>query len=105
VDPAALSPEVRALGDHLVASRDMLTALGDPVRQDLVQLLARGELNVGDLAERVMLSRPTVSHHLGVLRRADLVRTRKQGKESYYRLDKAHIVEILEGLIASLTCC
>ena len=105
VDPGALSPEVRVLGDHLVASRDMLSALGDPARQDLVQLLARGELNVGELAAKVSLSRPTVSHHLGVLRRAGLVRARKQGKEAYYRLDKDHIVAVLEGLVESLTCC
>src|SRR6266550_1246737 len=62
VDPSALDPEVRTLGDHLALSRDLLIALADPMRQDLVQILARAELNVGDIAERVTLSRPTVSH-------------------------------------------
>jgi DNA-binding transcriptional ArsR family regulator len=40
------------LGEHLALSRDLLTALADPMRQDLVQLLARAELNVGEIAER-----------------------------------------------------
>ncbi len=104
-DPAALGPEVRTLRDHLVASRELLNALADPARQDLVQVLARAELNVGEIADRVTLSRPTVSHHLGVLKRARLVRARKLGREVYYRLDKPSITATLEGLVASLNCC
>src|SRR5438132_12222594 len=88
VDPGALDAEVRSLGDHLALSRDLLIALADPMRQDLVQLLARAELNVGEVAERVTLSRPTVSHHLSILRRAGLVRVRKHGREVFYRLNK-----------------
>ena len=105
VDPGALDPEVRSIGDHLALSRDLLMALADPMRQDLVQLLARNELNVGDIAERVTLSRPTVSHHLNILRRAGLVRVRKQGREMYYRLNKERIVGTLQALIDSLNCC
>jgi DNA-binding transcriptional ArsR family regulator len=105
IDVCCLSPEVRDLREILVASREMLTALADPARQDLVQVLARGELNVTDIAARINLSRPTVSHHLGILRRGGLVRTRKQGKEVFYRLDKDRITGTLEGLVATLTCC
>lgn len=105
VDPDALDPEVRSLGEHLAVSRDLLIALADPMRQDLVQLLARAELNVGEISERVTLSRPTVSHHLNLLRRAGLVRVRKQGREMYYRLSKEPIAATLQGLLESLTCC
>ena len=105
VDPAALDPEVRSRGEHLALSRDLLIALADPMRQDLVQLLARAELNVGEIADRVTLSRPTVSHHLNLLRRAGRVRVRKQGREMYYRLNKAPIVATLQGLLDCLTCC
>jgi len=73
------------------------------MRQDLVQLLARGELNVSEITDRGTLSRPTVSHRLKVLRRAGLVRVRKQGREMYYRLNKEPIVATLlvrEGLRA-----
>lgn len=101
VNPSALDPEVRALGEHLAVSRDLLLALADPMRQDLVQLLARAELNVGEIAERVTLSRPTVSHHLNLLRRAGLVRVRKM----YYCLNKESIVATLQDLLQSLTCC
>jgi DNA-binding transcriptional ArsR family regulator len=105
VDPGALDPEVRTLGEHLAVSRDLLIALADPMRQDLVQILARAELNVGEIAARVTLSRPTVSHHLNILRRAGLVRVRKQGREMDYRLNKEPIIATLQGLLDSLTCC
>ena len=99
VDPGALDPEVRTLGDHLALSRDLLLALADPARQDLVQLLAHGESNVSDISARVTLSRPTVSHHLLILRRAGLVRTRKHGREVYYRLDSARLSGAFRGLV------
>src|SRR5919202_6099272 len=102
--PASLDPEVRSLGEHLAAGRELLVALADPARQDLVQVLAREELNVGEIAARVTLSRPTVSHHLNVLRRAGLLRFRKQGREVYYRLEKDRVVATLQGLVTSLTC-
>ena len=105
VAPDALSPAVRDLRDHLVASRDLLDALADSARQDLVQLLARDELNVTGIAQKVTLSRPTVSHHLGILKRAGLVRTRKVGREVFYRLDKPRITATLQGLVSSLNCC
>src|SRR5713226_1805851 len=89
VAPDSLSPEVMQLRDHLVASRDLLDALADPARQDLVQVLARQERNVGDIASRVTLSRPTVSHHLLILKRAGLVRTRKQGDRKSTRLNSS----------------
>lgn len=104
-DVSALGPQVDNLRQHLLASRDLLNALADPARQDLVQLLARSELNVGEITERVTLSRPAVSHHLGILKRAGLVRVRKVGREAYYRLDKDRITGTLQGLVNSLTCC
>jgi len=88
-----------------MSSRQPIYLVADPMRQDLVQLLARTELNVSEIAERVTLSRPTVSHHLNLLRRAGLVRVRKQGREMYYRLNKEPIVATLQGLLDSLTCC
>jgi DNA-binding transcriptional ArsR family regulator len=105
IDVCCLDPEVKTLREHLFDSTAMLAALADPARQDLVLVLARNELNVTDVAARIDLSRPTVSHHLGILRRAGLVRARKQGKEVYYRLDKDSIVNRLAGLVECLTCC
>jgi DNA-binding transcriptional ArsR family regulator len=98
-------PEVETLGRHLTVSSEMLSALAHPARQDIVQVLARGELNAGQIAARFKLSRPTVSHHLAILRRAGLVHARQDGKEVFYRLDKDAIVTTLQGLVDCLLCC
>ncbi len=65
-------------------------ALGDPVRLRLFQLLAGcDELCVCHLTEALDLPQSTVSRHLGVLRHAGLVQTRREGKWMYYRLTDA----------------
>jgi len=62
-------------------------ALGDPVRLRLFQLLAgQDELCVCHLTEALNLPQSTVSRHLGVLRHAGLVQTRREGKWMHYRL-------------------
>lgn len=66
-------------------------ALGDPNRLRLVHALARAELCVHDLAVALSMSQSAVSHSLRVLRQLRLVRSRKDGKTIYYRLDDHHI--------------
>ena len=67
---------------ELRAIRVYLRALGDTVRLQLLHLLAaQGEMNVMDLAHTLRVSQPLVSWHLGVLRRADLVSVRRQGRQ------------------------
>lgn len=74
-------------------------ALGDSSRVQIVWALMQGEKNVGELAKRLGMSQPAVSHHLRTLRNLRLVNIRKVGRESYYRLDDEHInVLLLEGL-------
>jgi len=62
-------------------------ALGDKFRQDIVMLLSHGErLNVGQIAERMPLSRPAISHHLKVLLQAGLVTLERVSRENFYTL-------------------
>ena len=63
------------------------------------------ELNAGQIAQYFELSRPTISHHLNVLRRARLLKARKEGKEMYYSLERDYVVETLESIIDLVKCC
>lgn len=69
--------------------------LGDPSRLRIVHALALQELCVCDIAATVGMSQSAVSHSLRALRQLRLVRSRKDGKTSYYRLDDAHISRLL----------
>ncbi|UNK18352.1 metalloregulator ArsR/SmtB family transcription factor [Paenibacillus sp. N3/727] len=74
--------------------------MGDPVRQQIIGLLIDKEsLNVTQIAEHIPMSRPTVSHHLKVLRQAGLLQAQKKGTELYYRLDFQDAIELLKQLV------
>lgn len=80
-------------------------ACADPTRLKLLTLLLDGELCVCDLVRAVRMSQPKVSRHLAYLRRAGLVRGRREGQWVYYRL-AAPVGEFHRALIACLaTCC
>jgi DNA-binding transcriptional ArsR family regulator len=66
---------------------EMLTALGDPTRQAILDRLSHGPLAVGQLAEVLPVSRPAVSQHLKVLKEARLVADRRDGNRRIYRVD------------------
>ncbi|MCC6612406.1 MAG: metalloregulator ArsR/SmtB family transcription factor [Anaerolineae bacterium] len=64
---------------------EMLKALADEQRLTMIGLLGAQERNVGDLAEALGLSEPTVSHHLSKLRKVGLVNLRMAGNQRFYR--------------------
>jgi ArsR family transcriptional regulator len=64
-------------------------ALSDASRQKILLLLEdEGEMQVGRLVEKLGISQPTMSHHLGVLRHAGLVQDRREGQFIYYTVDR-----------------
>ena len=68
-------------------AQTILTALGDPTRQAILDLLLDGPQPVGELAARLPVSRPAVSQHLKVLKEAGLVIDEASGTRRLYRLD------------------
>lgn len=68
---------------------DGLTALGDPMRRAIFERLAERPSAVGELAQRLPVSRPAVSQHLKVLKEAGLVTDRAEGTRRIYHLDPA----------------
>jgi DNA-binding transcriptional ArsR family regulator len=66
-----------------------MSALADPTRRRIVEMLADGEAPAGDIAARFSISPPAVSQHLKALREARLVRVRAQAQRRLYRLDPA----------------
>ncbi|WP_261326035.1 ArsR/SmtB family transcription factor [Modestobacter marinus] len=73
---------------------DALAALADPIRREIVTLLAAGEQGAGELAGHFAVSRPAVSRHLRVLREAGLVRVRVEGQRRIYALDPGPLSEL-----------
>ena len=65
----------------------LLSALGDPTRQQIVERLRRGPRSVGELAASLPVSRPAVSQHLKVLKGAGIVQESRAGVRHYFSLE------------------
>lgn len=78
-----------------MAMQDTLRALADPTRREILTLLRAGPLTAGQIAEKFPVSAAAVSRHLSVLKEADLVRDRREGKYIYYELNASVLEEIL----------
>jgi DNA-binding transcriptional ArsR family regulator len=77
---------------------DVFNALANPVRRRLLELLAEAPRNAGALAGEFDLSRPAISEHLQVLRRAALVHEEIRGRERRYELAAEPLVAVGEWL-------
>jgi DNA-binding transcriptional ArsR family regulator len=66
---------------------DGFTALADPRRRDILEVLARGECAAGEIGKHFPISAPAVSQHLKTLRQSGLVRVRVEGQRRIYSLD------------------
>lgn len=76
------------------------TALADPKRRRIVELLATGEMAAGDIHKHFRVSGPAISQHLKVLRNAHLVRVRVDAQRRVYSLDPKGLDELEEWLMA-----
>lgn len=76
---------------HLVTreTQDAFGALSDPTRRAVLDLLRRGSRPAGQIAAMFPVSRPAISKHLRLLRRAQLVRERREGRHRLYELNAA----------------
>src|ERR687894_2619412 len=75
---------------------DVLNAIAEPQRREILVLLREGERPVTELARQLGMSQPGTSKHLRVLREVGLVRDRKAGKQSLYGLDAGGLRSIHE---------
>jgi len=69
----------------------LMRLLSDPTRIRVLGLLQAGEMNVTALCRELCLAQPTVSHHLGLMRTAGLLSTRRDGKQVHYSLNPDHL--------------
>ena len=77
----------------------LFKALNDPTRREILELLKGGDLTAGEISEKFQISWPSVSHHLELLRRAELVVSVKEGQYVYYSLNTTVMDELLKWVL------
>ena len=83
--------------------KPLFFAMAETPRQQIVLLLTEHqEMNVGQIAERLPLSRPAISHHLKILHQPGLVEVRQQGTENFHYLTPGPAIETVARLVLGL---
>lgn len=77
----------------------LFKALNDPTRRAILELLRQQPRTAGEIADHFQFSKPTISHHLDLLRQADLVTSDKQGQFVTYTLNMTVMDELLGWLL------
>ena len=72
-----------------------LKALSDPIRREILNLLKSGPMAAGDIAAKFDVTGAAVSRHLSVLKEAELIRDKRDGKFIFYELNASVLEEIM----------
>ena len=77
----------------------LFKALNDPTRRKILELLRKNDMTAGEIADKFNISKPSISHHLDLLKQAGLVEALKQGQFIFYSLNTTVVDEIVQWFI------
>jgi ArsR family transcriptional regulator, arsenate/arsenite/antimonite-responsive transcriptional repressor len=89
---------VIANGLEMMMYNEVLKALSDPTRREILRLLSGGERTAGELASSFDMTKPSLSHHFAILKEADLIESRRDGQQIYYCLNTTVLEDVLTRL-------
>ena len=73
--------------------------LSNPIRRSILELLKEGKLSAGDIAGHFDVAGATISHHLSLLKQADLIREEKEKNFIYYELNTSVLEDLMVWLV------
>lgn len=77
-------------------------ALADPTRRKILQMLGEKSLTAGEIADAFDITKPSVSHHLSILKSADLVSAERDGQNIIYTLNSSVMQEFMQEMMTIL---
>lgn len=77
----------------------LFKALNDETRRKIIELLKKTDLTAGEIAEEFEISKPSISHHLDILKQADLISSEKRGQFVHYSLNTTILEDLLNWII------
>ncbi len=77
----------------------LFKALNDETRRQIIELLKDGDMNAGEISEHFNISKPSISHHLDILKRADLISSVKKGQFVHYSLNTSILEDLLSWIL------
>lgn len=77
----------------------LFKALNDETRRQIIELLKDREMNAGEIADKFNISKPSISHHLDILKQADLITSEKKGQFIEYTLNTTILEDLLTWIL------
>ena len=75
--------------------QNTLKALSDPIRREILNLLKKGRMSAGDIVDHFDVTGASISRHLSVLKEADLIRDKREGKYIFYQINTSVLEEMM----------
>ncbi|MGB3344417.1 MAG: autorepressor SdpR family transcription factor [Aequorivita sp.] len=79
--------------------KDIFKALNDDTRRQILELLKKKDLTAGEIADNFSISKPSISHHLDILQRADMITSEKHGQFIHYSLNTTILDDVFTWLL------
>ena len=77
----------------------LFKALNDETRRQIMELLKERDMNAGEIADEFNISKPSISHHLDILKRADLITSEKKGQFVVYSLNTSILEDLIDWIV------
>jgi len=78
---------------------DIFKALNDATRREILELLKHKDMSAGEIADAFNISKPSISHHLDILKRADLITSEKNGQFIIYSINTTIMEDVLQWIL------
>ena len=85
--------------DEFLGIQNTLKALADPIRRKILNLLKNGRLSAGEICEHFSVTKASISRQLAILKEADLIRNKREGKFIYYELNTSVLENVMLWII------
>jgi len=79
--------------------KEIFKALDDDTRRKILELLRERDMNAGEIAEKFDMTKPSISHHLEILKNAELISSVKKGQFVVYTINTTLLDEVIEWII------
>jgi len=77
----------------------LFKALNDPTRREILEMLKDRDMNAGEIADAFNISKPSISHHLDLLKQAGVISSRRRGQFLVYSLNTTILEDLLQWII------
>ena len=87
------------MSKYIIKMNNIFKALNDKTRREILMLLKEKDRTAGEIAEQFDISKPSISHHLDILKRADLVTSEKKGQFVCYSINTTIVDDIFQWIL------